>query len=50
MRTHPERQLAESKVASSPIAGVTIEQVAFDAPWTWLAAAGATCGRCRASA
>jgi uncharacterized membrane protein len=30
-------QLAQSSAAPSPIAGVTVEQVAFDAPWNWLA-------------
>ena len=30
-------QFANSSVAPSPIAGVTVEQVAFDAPWSWLA-------------
>ncbi len=30
-------QLAQSGVVPSPIAGVTVEQVAFDAPWNWLA-------------
>lgn len=30
-------QLARSSVAPSPTAGVTVEQVAFDAPWSWLA-------------
>lgn len=30
-------QLAKSSVARSPIAGVTVELVAFDAPWNWLA-------------
>lgn len=31
-------QLAREGDAASPIAGVTIGRVAFDAPWTWLAA------------
>ena len=30
-------QIAERSAASSPIAGVTVERVAFDAPWNWLA-------------
>jgi hypothetical protein len=35
MGAHREGQLAKHSVAMSPIAGVTIEQVA-DAPWSWL--------------
>jgi uncharacterized membrane protein len=37
MRAHRAGHLARSTVAPSPIAGVTVEQVAFDAPWNWLA-------------
>jgi uncharacterized membrane protein len=38
MGAHQEGQLARRSVAksTSPIAGVTVEQVAFDAPWSWL--------------
>jgi uncharacterized membrane protein len=37
MRAHRGGQLARSTVAPSPSAGVTVERVAFDAPWNWLA-------------
>ncbi len=39
MGAHQDEQLAKRSVAKSPssIAGVAIEQVAFDAPWGWLA-------------
>ena len=36
-REFPGGQPAERGTAPSAIAGVTIEQVAFDAPWNWLA-------------
>jgi uncharacterized membrane protein len=37
MRAHRAGQLVGDGVVLSPIAGVTVEQVAFDAPWNWLA-------------
>ncbi len=37
MRARDAGQIAERSAASSPIAGVTVERVAFDAPWNWLA-------------
>ena len=37
MRAYRAGQLVGGNVMPSPIAGVTVEQVAFDAPWSWLA-------------
>jgi uncharacterized membrane protein len=36
-REFPGGPVAEAGTAASTIAGVTVEQVAFDAPWNWLA-------------
>jgi uncharacterized membrane protein len=36
-REFPGGPVAEAGSAASTIAGVTVEQVAFDAPWNWLA-------------
>lgn len=37
MRAHDVGRIAGRRAAPSPIAGVRVEQVAFDAPWNWLA-------------
>jgi uncharacterized membrane protein len=37
LRGIPAKQFASCSVALSPVAGVSVERVAFDAPWNWLA-------------
>lgn len=37
MRTQGKSQIAFKRTASATVAGVRIEEIAFDAPWSWLA-------------